>query len=623
MSHRSYDDRDPLRVRLAEQLGTLYNVIIEQAQQGCSRFPYHALDAQYSCDNLLAYLSLRRHDIFDLQLALAEYGLSSLGRLEGSVLAALNGVLRHLGLIPSEDRLLKPDSIKARQLLAARSQRLLGRPRGHRATRIMVTLDSSCLRVHELLEELLLNGMDMARINCAHESPYEWKQIIQAIRKAEEHLEQRGEGTGRNCRIMMDLGGPKIRTGPLEKEICPLKLAVPRDLMGFPHRLLEGYLDAEAAQSHLIDDRGDNIRFVIALPNQPGIDRLRIGNKLSFMDTRERKRVLHVIERISPSRVRVGLERTAYVQEGILLNGDNGLTFVMGPVVPQPVRVEVTAGDILRLYSDPNRCGHPASTEKPAGISCTLPEALLYVEPDQRVFIDDGKIGAIVQRTFDDHLELKIFSPEHRRGRIKSEKGLNFPDSLLELPALTEQDRQDLNFVIEHADAVGLSFVHRPKDLLDLKTALTELGRPDIGVIAKIETSEAIHRLAQLLLAGLDFPSFGIMIARGDLAVEVGFENLALVQEDILCLCEAAHIPVIWATQVLETLAKTGLPARAEITDAAMSHRADCVMLNKGPHILDAVKTLSTLLCAEERHQIKKRQIFREFTEQHGIFEEA
>ena len=80
------------------------------------------------------------------------------------------------------------------------------------------------------------------------------------------------------------------------------------------------------------------------------------------------------------------------------------------------------------------------------------------------------------------------------------------------------------------------------------------------------------------------------------MAVEVGFENLALVQEDILCICEAAHIPVILATQVLEALAKSGLPTRAEITDAAMGYRAECVMLNKGVHLLEAVKILSGLL---------------------------
>jgi pyruvate kinase len=150
--------------------------------------------------------------------------------------------------------------------------------------------------------------------------------------------------------------------------------------------------------------------------------------------------------------------------------------------------------------------------------------------------------------------------------------------------------------------------------------ALVRVGHPDFGIIAKIETRNAIHNLSKILLAGLDVPRFGVLIARGDLAVEVGFENLALVQEDILCLCEAAHIPVILATQVLEALAKSGIPTRAEITDAAMGHRAECVMLNKGKHILEAVKILSVLLSSEETHFVKKRQIFRDFTRQNGIF---
>jgi pyruvate kinase len=101
-------------------------------------------------------------------------------------------------------------------------------------------------------------------------------------------------------------------------------------------------------------------------------------------------------------------------------------------------------------------------------------------------------------------------------------------------------------------------------------------------------------------------PRDGVMIARGDLAVECGFERLAEIQEEILWICEAAHIPVIWATQVLETLAKTGRPSRAEITDAAMGERAECVMLNKGPHIDRAVAVLDDILRRMEGHQRKK-----------------
>jgi len=96
------------------------------------------------------------------------------------------------------------------------------------------------------------------------------------------------------------------------------------------------------------------------------------------------------------------------------------------------------------------------------------------------------------------------------------------------------------------------------------------------------------------------------MIARGDLAVECGFERLAEVQEEMLWVCEAAHIPVIWATQVLETLAQTGQPSRAEITDAAMGERAECVMLNKGPHLVESVRVLDNILRRMQAHQGKK-----------------
>jgi len=105
--------------------------------------------------------------------------------------------------------------------------------------------------------------------------------------------------------------------------------------------------------------------------------------------------------------------------------------------------------------------------------------------------------------------------------------------------------------------------------------------------------------------------SVGIMIARGDLAVECGYERLAELQEQILWVCEAADVPVIWATQVLERLAKKGRPSRAEITDAAMGERAECVMLNEGPFLRQAVQTLADILRRMEGHQRKKSPMLR------------
>ncbi|HEY7082672.1 MAG TPA: pyruvate kinase [Nitrososphaeraceae archaeon] len=295
---------------------------------------------------------------------------------------------------------------------------------------------------------------------------------------------------------------------------------------------------------------------------------------------------------------------------------------IVGRVSPQPIDLEVTSGDKLILLKTANN-NHPnANTNEydhMIKISCTMPEILHKIQQGDRVFIDDGKIEAVVLSSTNKYLVLKIVSPSDSTAKIKKEKGLNFPDSELSLSAITSEDVENLSFIVSNATAVALSFVHSSQDILDLHKALVRIGKPDFGIIAKIETRNGIHNLSKILLSGLDLPKFGVLIARGDLAVEIGFENLSLVQEDILCLCEAAHIPVILATQVLETLAKSGLPTRAEITDAAIGYRAECVMLNKGKHVLEAVRLLSFLLAGEEKHHIKKRQLLRDLTTQYGF----
>lgn len=102
-----------------------------------------------------------------------------------------------------------------------------------------------------------------------------------------------------------------------------------------------------------------------------------------------------------------------------------------------------------------------------------------------------------------------------------------------------------------------------------------------------------------------------VMIARGDLAVEIGFARLAEMQEEILWICEAAHVPVIWATQVMESFLKTGVPSRGEMTDAAMAARAECVMLNKGPYLFEGLALLDRLLGRMSGHMAKKTHLLR------------
>jgi pyruvate kinase len=144
-----------------------------------------------------------------------------------------------------------------------------------------------------------------------------------------------------------------------------------------------------------------------------------------------------------------------------------------------------------------------------------------------------------------------------------------------------------------------------------LRSMLLERGKAHMGIVLKIETLRAFEQLPSILLAAMHTPLAGVMIARGDLAVECGYERLSEVQEEILWLCEAAHMPTIWATQVLEGLTKNGIPSRAEVTDAAMGERAECVMLNKGPYVVEAVKALDNILVRMQAHQTKKSALLR------------
>jgi pyruvate kinase len=177
---------------------------------------------------------------------------------------------------------------------------------------------------------------------------------------------------------------------------------------------------------------------------------------------------------------------------------------------------------------------------------------------------------------------------------------------------LTKEDLEALKFVVQNADIVGYSFVRTEADVLALQSRLAGLGAAEnLGIILKIETREGFDQLPRLLFAAMRSRAVGVMIARGDLAVECGYQRLAEVQEEILWICEAAHVPVIWATQVLESLAKNGIPSRSEITDAAMGERAECVMLNKGPYIVTAVRILDDILRRMQAHHEKKRSMLR------------
>lgn len=242
-------------------------------------------------------------------------------------------------------------------------------------------------------------------------------------------------------------------------------------------------------------------------------------------------------------------------------------------------------------------------------IGVLLPEIIDDLQINHRVLFDDGMIESVVVSKTTDSVRLRI--TKCYKSKLASEKGINLPDTKLNLPALTERDIENLPFVCEYADIVGYSFVRTASDVKFLQKQLNIHNAKDIGVVYKIENKEAFENIPFILLEGMKSAPMGVMIARGDLAVEIGFERSSEVQNEILWLCEAAHVPVIWATQVLENLAKTGIPTRAEISDVVQGVHAECIMLNKGPFINDAVVLLKNILARMEAHSFKKKNAFR------------
>lgn len=297
-----------------------------------------------------------------------------------------------------------------------------------------------------------------------------------------------------------------------------------------------------------------------------------------------------------------------------------GLKIRTGQVLAPLHKKRVFKGDHILLLRCEPELGSEAgkfttSTLDHFQTCCTVPEILDLLTVDTFVYIDDGKIRTRVVDTQypapdgQPGLLLQVMNTSPEGVKLRSEKGLNFPNIVLPLSPLTEKDLSDLDFVAIHADIIGYSFVQRPADIELLQQELDKrsqgrLTRP--AIVAKIETAIAVSNLPELIIYAAGKQSFGVMIARGDLAVEIGYQRLTEIQEEILWLCEAAHVPVIWATQVLESLVKNGTPSRGEMTDAAMAERAECVMLNKGPFIAEAITILDDVLTRMEAHQLKK-----------------
>lgn len=567
--------------------------------------PSHAVSAQ----NLLHYLGLRSHELREVQLALIERGLSSLGILEAHTLATLNRVIAALeclsGCAPSPEPDAPIQVAESQHLLAQASHALFGERPAQREARIMVTMPTEAAEGYALLSELLAAGMEVMRINCAHDDTDAWQQMIANLRLAESLTHKR-------CKTQLDLAGPKLRTGTLGVVGRVIKLKPVRDVFG--HVYLPGRL--------WLIPQGE-VAVVSDLPalEVEGADfnETQVGDYIVLTDARDSPRQLRIAAKHQHARL-VTTEHTVYLQENTQLVFErSGKAFGTGSLVnvhevTPPLVLSV--GDALILTRDDQpgvsakQDTNGAQTE-PARIHCTLEEAFVVVRTGQHVWLDDGKISGIVEQNDGAEIRLRITQTPPGGAKLRAEKGINFPDTAFDSPALTDKDVADLEAMAGKVDMVALSFVRSPQDVANLQGHLQRLGIPETGIILKIENRAAFENLPAILLMAMRSPNIGVMIARGDLAVEVGFERLSEVQEEILWLCEAAHIPVIWATQILEGMAKKGAPSRAEVSDAAMSIRAECVMLNKGPNIVETVRFLDGILQRMEGHYHKRRLMMR------------
>ena len=259
-------------------------------------------------------------------------------------------------------------------------------------------------------------------------------------------------------------------------------------------------------------------------------------------------------------------------------------------------KIKVFCDDSVMIHTADFTPSKKVEKKYDAIVGCSLEHIGTLVSVGDPVFIDDGKIELEIVEIIDENIVCKVITHNEEGSKIKDEKGINFPKSDIAIHAICVHDKIALQHIVDYADIIGISFAQSAEDIADLINELEQLGKKgEIAIVAKIETQKGVKNLPSILKELIRYGKSGIMIARGDLAIETGFENLALMQEEILDLCTAAHMPVILATQILENKMKTNTPSRAEISDVAFAHKAECVMLNKGEYELETIKIIKTI----------------------------
>ncbi|KAM0944508.1 putative pyruvate kinase [Dioscorea sansibarensis] len=610
-----------------DKLKAMYLHVLASEQWNASRLKKCHRTYLWSAANLIHYLAVHTLEVQQLK-ELSSIGLLDFDNTTSHVLASITAciqLLENLSPISAEDRkdtihMKIGEQVTAqstdyardvtistmRKMKSMHARALFGSIQDKKDAHIMVTVGQEVMANKILLDDLLKAGADIIRINCAHDDPSIWSEVIRLVKHSSQMQEK-------PCRVLMDLAGPKLRTGPMKSGPRVIKISPKKDAKGdviFPSQV---YLSPAGCcpPAHISPDA------VLFLEGDRLFQELEVGMVLGFVDGRGRKRSLKVSEKLSVFSGHgyiAECSRTAYVgcNTTLFIEGKKKKKAINGKIVNVPPAeqfVRVRVGDLLTILRDSSLSGDELGGTGIGSPKITCPSGRLFdsVKPGDPIAFDDGKIWGVVQGAGINEIVVSITHASPKGSKLGSEKSINIPKSEMKFEGLTSKDLVDLEFVAANADMVGISFI---RDVHDVTVVMQELKKrklQNLGVVLKIETHGAFENLPLLLLEAMQYPNpLGVMIARGDLAVECEWQQLASIQDEILSICSAAHVPVIWATQVLESLTKSGIPTRAEITDTANGMRANCIMLNKGKYIVEAVSALVSMSQTHSTGKLKR-----------------
>ncbi|ONK66495.1 uncharacterized protein A4U43_C06F8790 [Asparagus officinalis] len=491
-----------------------------------------------SSTNLIHYLALRSLDVQQLTDGLSSIGLMNLDGVNSHVLASINSCISLLvkqapkycsaelnvldasfGVTCEENQKVMETGLM-RKRASMHATELLGTVCNKKEVHIMVTVGKEAIAKQQLLPDLLKAGADIIRINSAHDDSSVWSEIIRQAKHSSQMLEK-------PCRILMDLAGPKLRTGFLNKGPSVMKISPKKDVSGnviVPAQVWLSYSGCDPP-SHISPEA------VLYVESERFLHKLEVGSIIRFVDARGKNRSLKVCKKHSVFAgygYTVEVSRTAYIASGTRLRierkkgKDSVGRIVNVPSTEQFIRLRV--GDLLTIYRDSCSSISNIGSSSSLALKITCDSGRLFdsVKPGEPIAFDDGKIWGVIRGVNSSEIVVSITHARPNGSKLGSGKSINIPESSMQFEGLTSKDLQDLEFVASNADMVGISFIRNTSDIDIVMQELARKKLHNLGVVLKIETRDAFEKLPLLLLQAMQFPNpLGVMIARGDLAVDL------------------------------------------------------------------------------------------------------